>query len=112
MLKLMILQVIPEIEFPGHSLAVLAAFPSLCCTGRPPEAPVAKWGIFHDVLCIGNPDWIEFIQDVLEEVVTLFPSSWIHMGGDEVLPDRWRNCPRCQVLTLQLVREHIFSMVG
>ena len=99
----MFFQVIPEIEFPGHCLAVLAAFPSLCCTGRPAEAPAARWGVFHDVFCIGNPEWKEFVQGVLEEVVALFPSNWIHMGGDEVLPDRWSGCHRCQVPSLHLV---------
>ena len=95
-------QVVPEIEFPGHAVAVLSVFPSLCCTGRPIEKPSAKWGVFHDVFCIGGDDWTRFLEAVVEEVTELFPSSWIHMGGDEVPLDRWTACPRCNVSTCVL----------
>ncbi len=91
------LQVVPEIEFPGHSLAALCAFPALTCTGCPVEAPAARWGVHRDVFCIGGSGWMQFLEGVLEEVVELFPSSWVHMGGDEVPPDRWNKCPQCQV---------------
>ena len=87
----------PEIEFPGHALAALCAYPYLTCTGCPVEVPGPRWGVHSDVFCIGGPDWELFLEGVLQEVAELFPARWVHMGGDEVLPDRWRACPRCKV---------------
>ncbi len=87
--------VIPEIEMPGHSLAALAAYPQLSCTGGPFE--VAKgWGVFDDVYCAGNDTTLNFLKDVLSEVLTLFPSKYIHIGGDECPKTRWKICPKCQ----------------
>lgn len=87
--------VIPEIEMPGHALAALAAYPQLGCTGGPYET-ARFWGIFDDVFCAGNDSVFTFLQQVLDEVMTLFPSPYIHIGGDECVKDKWKACPRCQ----------------
>ncbi|MBA4322675.1 MAG: beta-N-acetylglucosaminidase [Odoribacter sp.] len=87
--------VIPEIEMPGHSLAALAAYPELSCTGGPFE--VGKtWGIFDDVYCAGKEETFKFLEDVLTEVIDLFPGKYIHIGGDECPKTRWVKCPLCQ----------------
>ncbi|TZF82825.1 family 20 glycosylhydrolase [Pedobacter sp. BS3] len=87
--------VVPEIEMPGHSLAALVAYPELSCTGGPFKMPVA-WGIQKDIYCAGNEQTFKFLEDVLTEVVALFPSPYIHIGGDEAPKDRWKACPKCQ----------------
>jgi hexosaminidase len=88
------IMVVPEIEMPGHCVAALAAHPELSCTGR--SIPVAtEWGIFNDIFCAGNDRVFEFLEDVLTEVAELFTSPFIHVGGDEVPPTRWRECARC-----------------
>jgi len=87
--------VIPEIEMPGHSQAVLAAYRELGCTGGPYEV-AASWGEFHDVYCAGNEEVFTFLINVLLEVVQLFPSKYIHIGGDECSKLRWEACPKCQ----------------
>ncbi len=87
--------VIPEIEMPGHSLAALAAYPELSCTGGPFEVGT-KWGIFEDVYCAGKEETFTFLEDVLSEVIELFPSKYIHIGGDECPKVRWQKCPLCQ----------------
>ena len=87
--------VIPEIEMPGHTQAVLAAFPQLSCTGGPFEVGT-KWGIYKEVFCAGNDEVFEFLENVLSEVMDLFDGPYIHIGGDECLKDRWEKCPRCQ----------------
>lgn len=86
--------VIPEIEMPGHSLAALASYPELSCTGGPFEV-TNQWGVFDDVYCAGNEKTFEFLQDVLDEVIALFPSKYIHIGGDEVPKTRWEKCSKC-----------------
>lgn len=87
--------VVPEIEMPGHALAALTAYPELSCTGGPFE--VAKgWGVFDDVFCAGNDEVFSFLQDVLDEVLELFPSQYIHIGGDECPKTRWKACEKCQ----------------
>lgn len=93
--------VIPEIDIPGHTLAVLASYPHLGCTGDPYKVATG-WGIFKDVLCVGNEDSFHFLEDVLEEVAPLFPGPYIHIGGDECLKDRWLACPKCQARVRQL----------
>jgi hexosaminidase len=86
--------VVPEIEMPGHALAALAAYPEFSCTGGPFQ--VAKgWGVFDDVFCV-NDQTFQFIEDVLTEVLELFPSKYIHIGGDECPKARWKSCPKCQ----------------
>ncbi len=87
--------VIPEIEMPGHSLAALAAYPELSCTGGPFEV-ATRWGIFEDVYCAGKEETFTFLEDVLSEVIELFPSKYIHIGGDECPKSRWEKCPLCQ----------------
>ena len=89
--------VVPEIEMPGHSLAALASYPKLGCTGGPYEVQTI-WGIKKDVYCGGNEAVYAFLEDVLSEVLELFPSPAIHVGGDEVPKDRWRDCPKCQAM--------------
>ena len=82
------IEVIPEIELPGHSLAALAAYPELGCTPGPFEV-ATTWGVFEDVFCPKEETFV-FLENVLQEVLELFPSSMIHIGGDEVPPDRWQ----------------------
>ena len=89
--------VIPEIDLPGHMLAALAAYPELGCTGGPYEV-ACHWGVFPDVLCLGNEKTYEFLEGVLSEVIELFPSKYIHIGGDEAPRTRWEMCPKCQGL--------------
>lgn len=98
--------VVPEIEMPGHSLAAIAAYPWLSCTGKPQE--VAKgWGVFDDVYCTKDSVF-NFLQDVLDEVIALFPGKYIHIGGDECPKTRWKTCTNCQnrIKQLGLKDEH------
>ncbi|NUM47978.1 MAG: beta-N-acetylhexosaminidase [Anaerolineales bacterium] len=87
--------VIPEIEIPGHSLAALAAYPELSCTGGPFEV-ATRFGIFPDIYCAGKESTFTFLTGVLDEVMSLFPSPVIHIGGDEAPKSRWKKCPVCQ----------------
>lgn len=89
------IDVIPEIDLPGHMLAALAAYPHLGCTGGPYKV-WHRWGVSTDVLCVGNEDVYSFLEDVLSEVCDLFPSKYIHIGGDECPKDSWKTCPKCQ----------------
>ena len=93
--KKLYITVIPEIEMPGHSLAALASYPQLGCTGGPYEV-ATHWGVFKDIYCAGNDSVFSFLEDVLTEVMDLFPSKYIHIGGDEAPKDRWEKCPKCQ----------------
>lgn len=87
--------IVPEIDMPGHTLAVLAAYPEVSCTGGPFKV-LEQWGIQKDVLCAGNEKTYELIEDVLDELLEMFPSEIIHVGGDEAPKDRWKECPKCQ----------------
>lgn len=87
--------VIPEIDLPGHMVAALACFPELGCTGGPYEV-AGKWGIMPDILCAGNDGSFEFLENVFDEITGLFPSEYIHIGGDEAPRTRWEACPKCQ----------------
>ena len=87
--------VLPEIEMPGHTVAVLAAYPELGCTGGPYEVN-PLWGVKDDVFCAGDDKVFEFLENVLSEVMDLFPSEYIHIGGDECPKKRWKECPKCQ----------------
>jgi hexosaminidase len=87
--------VVPEIEMPGHALAALAAYPELGCTGGPYHV-ATTWGVFDDVFCVGNDKTLQFCEDVLDEVLELFPSKYIHIGGDECPRTRWAKCLKCQ----------------
>ena len=93
--------VIPEIDLPGHMQAALAAYPHLGCTGGPYEV-WTQWGVSEDVLCAGNDSVLTFIDDVLTEIMELFPSEYIHIGGDECPKIRWENCPKCQARIKEL----------
>jgi hexosaminidase len=87
--------IVPEIEMPGHSLAALAAYPEYSCTGGPFNVS-PRWGIFEDVFCAGKEETYEFLMDILDEVIQLFPGEYVHIGGDEVPKDRWEKCKDCQ----------------
>ncbi len=93
--------IVPEIDLPGHMLAALAAYPKLGCTGGPYEV-ASTWGIFEDVLCPGKEKTMEFIKDVLNEIMDLFPGDIIHIGGDECPKTQWEKCPDCQALIKKL----------
>jgi len=86
--------IIPEIEMPGHSQAAIAAYPELGCTGEQVEV-ATKWGVFEEVYCTKN-ETFEFLENVLDEVMALFPSEYIHIGGDEAPKTHWKSCPDCQ----------------
>ena len=87
--------VIPEIDMPGHMLGALKAYPELGCTGGPYEVE-GHWGVFDDILCAGREETFQFVEGVLEEIMEVFPSEYIHIGGDEAPRTRWEKCPRCQ----------------
>jgi len=92
--------VIPEIDMPGHMLGALTAYPELGCTGGPYEVE-GRWGVFPDILCAGKETTFDFLRNVLDEVMDIFPSQFIHIGGDEAPRTRWKECPKCQ----QRIRE-------
>ena len=89
------IEIIPEIDLPGHMLAALAAYPELGCTGGPYEV-WRQWGVADDVLCAGNDQVLKFLEDVYGELIEIFPSEYIHVGGDECPKVRWEKCPKCQ----------------
>ena len=86
--------IIPEIELPGHSQAAVSAYPELGCTGEQIEV-ATKWGVFEDIYCTKETTF-EFLENVLDEVMALFPSKYMHIGGDEAPKDRWKQCAYCQ----------------
>ena len=95
------INVVPEIDLPGHMQSALHVFPHLGCTGGP--YPVrTTWGVSHEVLCGGNPETLVFLKTVLGEVCDVFPSKYIHIGGDECRKTRWAECPKCQAKILEL----------
>jgi hexosaminidase len=117
--------VIPEIEMPGHGSAAIAAYPWLSCfpnektnipdsllseEGRKATGKLVyeKWGVAEDVFCAGNDSVFAFLQDVIDEIIPLFPSQYIHVGGDECPKTNWKRCPRCQkrIHDLGLKDEH------
>jgi len=87
--------VIPEIDMPGHMEAALASYPELGCTKGPYEVE-PNWGVFDDILCAGRDGTFDFVEGVLDEIIQLFPSEYIHIGGDEAPRTRWKACPDCQ----------------
>jgi hexosaminidase len=91
--------IIPEIDMPGHMLAALACYPELGCTGGPYQVG-HYWGVYTDVLCVGNPKVFDFVEGVLTEIMDIFPSEVIHIGGDETPTVKWENCAKCQALGL------------
>ena len=95
------INIIPEIDLPGHMQAALACYPQMGCTGGPYEV-WKRWGVSEDVLCAGNEEAMQFAEDVLNEVMDLFPSPYIHIGGDECPKVRWEKCPKCQAKIKEL----------
>ena len=93
--------VVPEIDLPGHMQAALASYPELGCTGGPYEV-WTQWGVSDNVLCAGNDKTIQFIKDVLAEIIQIFPSEYIHIGGDECPKVKWASCPKCQARIKEL----------
>lgn len=93
--------IIPEIDLPGHMLAALASYPHLGCTGKDYKVGT-KWGVFDDVLCAGNDSALQFVYDVMDDVTELFPSEYVHIGGDECPKVRWEDCPKCQARIKEL----------
>ena len=93
--------VIPEIDMPGHMLAALTSYPELGCTGGPYDL-WQRWGVSEEVLCAGNDSVLSFIDDVLGEITEIFPSEYIHVGGDECPKVRWKECAKCQAKARQL----------
>ena len=93
--------VVPEIDMPGHMLAALASYPELGCTGGPYQVG-HYWGVYKDVLCVANPKVYQFVEDVLTEIMDIFPSDVIHIGGDETPTDKWLQCAKCQALQKEL----------
>lgn len=87
--------VIPEIDMPGHMLAAMTAYPHLGCTGGPYEV-AHRWGVSEEVLCLGNEKVYGFCEDVLDEIMDIFPSKRIHIGGDETPTVSWEHCPECR----------------
>lgn len=83
------INIIPEIEMPGHSEEVLAVYPQLACSGKP---------YTQSEFCVGNPEVFTFLENVLDEVMAIFPSEYIHIGGDEANKEHWKTCPKCQAL--------------
>ncbi|HEX7906305.1 MAG TPA: family 20 glycosylhydrolase [Chitinophagaceae bacterium] len=123
------IEVIPEIEMPGHGSAAIAAYPWLSCFPKKPTAIPANmistksveeqkngriklvqetWGVFDDVFCAGNDSTFLFLENVIDEVITLFPSNYFHLGADECPKTHWKQCPRCQqrMKELKLKDEH------
>ena len=100
--------IIPEVDMPGHMTAALAAYPELGCTGGPYETAM-RWGIFEDILCAGNAKTYDFVKAVLDKVCALFPSKYIHIGGDEAPRTRWEKCPKCQAV---IAKEGIVAKDG
>lgn len=93
--------IIPEIDLPGHMLAALASYPELGCTGGPYDV-WTRWGISPQVLCVGKEETFTFLEGVLSEIVELFPSEYIHIGGDECPKTEWQKCPECQAKIKEL----------
>jgi len=106
------ISIIPEINIPGHTLSVLASYPEFGCTGGPYKVS-GEWEIYEDILCAGNDSVFTFLNDVFTEVINLFPSQYIHIGGSECLKSRWLSCPKCQKRIRQLgIRESKGHSIG
>ncbi len=99
------INIIPEIDLPGHMVAALSVRPELGCTGGPYKV-WGIWGVSNEVLCAGNPETLTFLKQVLDELTDVFPSKYIHIGGDESPRDRWKQCPKCQAKMKELGLTH------
>eukprot|EP01080_Neovahlkampfia_damariscottae_P000060 gene60-4309_t len=89
-------EIIPEIEMPGHCISAIASYPHLCCFPEKEKKVEKEWGIFSDVYCAGKESTFNFLESVLEEIIVLFDSKFIHLGGDECPKDNWKKCKNCQ----------------
>ena len=89
------IEVIPEIDMPGHMVAAIACYPELSCRGEATEVS-PKWGVLDNICCCGKEDVYRFAKDVIDELVEIFPGRFFHIGGDEVPKKRWKECPACQ----------------
>ena len=94
------IQVVPEIDLPGHTSAITAAYPELCCSGLPGKVEFTS-GIFPRILCAGEEKVYDFLKDLLEELLPLFPAPYFHIGGDEAPKSEWKKCPKCQAMMRQ-----------
>jgi hexosaminidase len=101
--------IIPEIDLPGHSMALLASYPELSCTGGPFEVGT-RFGIYRDVLCIGKELVFQYVEGILSEVIELFPSDYVHIGGDEAPRTRWKKCPDCKARIAQESIENVDNL--
>ena len=95
------ISVIPEIDVPAHMLAAVASYPELCCTGEQHDV-WGRWGVSPEILCAGKEESFEFLENVLLEIIDMFPSEYIHIGGDECPKTRWAECPLCQARMQEL----------
>ena len=95
------ISVIPEIDVPAHMLAAVASYPELCCTGEQHDV-WGRWGVSPEILCAGKEESFEFLENVLLELIDMFPSEYIHIGGDECPKTRWAECPLCQARMQEL----------
>ncbi len=89
------IQVIPEVDIPGHVTAILAAYPHLSCRGEPMEV-VTRAAITEDILCVGRDEVFDFVENLFDDLLELFPAPWFHIGGDEAPKNRWQECPHCR----------------
>lgn len=95
------IEVIPEIDMPGHLVSAIACYPHLSCRGKKVNVS-SSWGIKHNIACCGNEDFYNFAYDVIDELCDIFPSKYFHIGGDEVPKSRWKVCPKCQKMIKKL----------
>lgn len=95
------INIIPEVDMPGHFVAVIACYPEISCTGEPTEV-CDRWGVMENIACCGKEDVYNFVRDVLDELCELFPYPYFHIGGDEVPKDHWKTCPNCQAKIKEL----------
>jgi len=107
------IEVIPEVELPGHAVAAIHAYPELSCTGK--QIDVRNyWGVANDVFCAGNDSVFQFLENVIAEMIPLFESDYFHIGGDECPKIRWEKCPKCQArikeLGLKADKDHSAEM--
>lgn len=112
------IEVIPEFDIPGHTTSLLAAYPELSCRGEKIE-PKTKGGVFSDILCVGNPETMDVVKAVIDEMCEIFDSKYFHIGGDEAPKERWIECPKCrakkdelQLKTFQELQGHFMNEVA
>ena len=105
------ISIIPEFDFPGHSLALLAAYPALACKAKIYEV-ANSWGVFEDLLCVGKDGTLGFVQDLLAEFAALFDAPYFHIGGDEVPITRWQHCPDCRSKLKELQLKDYTALQG